>query len=527
MNGVGLLFLTLLNFSPGILARPMPTFAAIDIGSNSVRLKIACLNRRRLETILEDREVTRLGESVFRAGLLDPRAMEHTIKVLRRFHREVQQHGADRVQVVATSAMRDARNGNAFLQWVRAATGWQCEVISGLEEGRLIHLGVMAGSRIKTSPMLLIDLGGGSCELTVSVNENIEKIVSLPLGAVRLTRGFLLHDPPKKKELKELRAFVAEEIGRVEKAMLQAKVKLTVATSGTPAALSDMWAARQHKRTTTVPRAGLLELTHELSRMTLEQRRAVPGIGTKRAEIIISGAVVFSELLSRLKLTSFRYLPLGLRDGVLAQMLAEHDQRADLRTRLVAERERSVYDVGTHFGVDHRHAERVRGHALRLFQSLKSVHQLPPQYEQYLAAAAMLAEVGSFINRTGRHRHAYYVIAHSEIFGFNVQQRRVIAAITRYVGGSKPTLQSRPIRVVDPADRDCIAKAVLLLRMARALEQGRRGAVKGIRVRVQADRVLIAVDEKTSGAELEIWALRKERAYFRDVFGRDLVCAEP
>ena len=230
--------------------------------------------------------------------------MEQTVKVLRRFHRLVQQHGADRVQVVATSALRDARNGNAFLQWVRAATGWQVEVISGLEEGRLIHLGVMAGSRIKTSPMLLVDLGGGSCELTVSVKENIEKIVSLPLGAVRLTREFLRHDPPKKKELKELRAFVAEEIGRVEKAMLQAKVKMTVATSGTPAALSDMWAEREHKNTVTVPRAGLLEITHELSRMTLDQRRQVPGVGERRAEIIIAGAVVFSELLSRLRLPS-------------------------------------------------------------------------------------------------------------------------------------------------------------------------------------------------------------------------------
>ncbi len=505
----------------------MPTFAAIDIGSNSVRLKIAALNRRRLVTLFEDREVTRLGESVFRAGLLDPTAMEHTVKVLRRFHRAVQQHGAERVQVVATSALRDARNGNAFLQWVRAATGWQCEVISGLEEGRLIHLGVVAGSRIQTSPMLLVDLGGGSCELTISVKEQIEKIVSLPLGAVRLTRQFLEHDPPKKKELKELRAFIAEEIGRVEKQMLQARVKLTVATSGTPAALSDMWAARQHKQTTTVPRAGLLELTQELSRMTLAERRAVPGVGTRRAEIIIAGAVVFSELLTRLKLTSFRYLPLGLRDGMLTQMAAEHDQHADLRTRLVAERERSVYDLGTHFGIDHRHAERVRDHAVRLFQALKSVHGLPPAYEQWLSAAAMLAEVGSFINRTGRHRHTYYVIANSEIFGYTVQQRRIIAAIARFVGSSRPTPQSRQIRVLPPQDRPLIQRAIVLLRMARALEQGRRGAVKGIKTRVEADRVLLAVDEKSTGAELEVWALRKERAYFREVFGKLLVCAEP
>ncbi|HEY3927940.1 MAG TPA: Ppx/GppA phosphatase family protein [Candidatus Koribacter sp.] len=505
----------------------MPTFAAVDIGANSVRLKIAALNRRRLETIWEDREVTRLGESVFRAGLLDPRAMEQTVKVLRRFHRAVQQHGADRVQVVATSALRDARNGNAFLQWVRAATGWNCEVISGLEEGRLIHLGVMAGSRIKTSPMLLIDLGGGSCELTISVKENIEKIVSLPLGAVRLTREFLQHDPPKKKELKELRAFVAEEIGRVEKEMLRAKVKLTVATSGTPAALSDMWAAHEHKKTSVVSRTGLLELAHQLSRMTLAQRRQVPGVGTRRAEIIIAGAVVFSELLTRLKLTSFRYLPLGLRDGLLAQMAAEHDQRKDLRTRIAHERERSVYDLGTHFGIDHRHAERVREHILRLFHALKQIHGLPSQYEQWLSAAAMVQEVGAFINRTGRHRHSYYVIAHSEIFGYTVQQRRLIAAITRYVGKSRPTLDSRPVRVLDPQDRPLLPRAVLLLRMARALEQGRRGAVKGIRTRVESDRVLLAVDEKSTGAELEIWALRRERAYFREVFGRDLVCAEP
>lgn len=261
--------------------------------------------------------------------------------------------------------------------------------------------------------------------------------------------------------------------------------------------------------------------------MTLTQRRAVPGVGTRRAEIIIAGAVVFSELLTRLKLSSFRYLPLGLRDGLLAQMVAEHDQRTDLRTKLAAERERSVYDLGTHYGIDHRHAERVRTHAVRLFQALKAVHGLPSHYEQWVSAAAMLAEVGSFINRTGRHRHTYYVIANSEIFGYTVQQRRVIAAITRYVGSSRPTPQSRPTRVLDPPDRDLLPRAVLLLRMARALEQGRRGAVKGIRARVESDRVLIAVDEKSTGAELEVWALRKERAYFRAVFGRDLLCAEP
>ncbi len=141
----------------------MPILAAVDIGSNSVRLKIARLAGRRLRAIHEDREVTRLGESVFSTGFLSPDAMASTIKVLRRFHRACQRLGTDSVRVVATSALRDARNSRAFLEWVRSATGWTVDIISGLEEARLIHLGLVSSMKIGTAPALMIDLGGGSC----------------------------------------------------------------------------------------------------------------------------------------------------------------------------------------------------------------------------------------------------------------------------------------------------------------------------------------------------------------------------
>src|SRR6202795_3017130 len=146
----------------------MPVFAAVDIGSNSVRLKVARLRGRRLHAIHEDREVTRLGEGVFRTNFLSPESMAETVKVLRRFHRAVQNAGADSVRVVATSALRDARNSQAFLEWVRSATGWNVEIISGLEEARLIHLGLVSSLRMNVSSMLMVDLGGGSCELTIS-----------------------------------------------------------------------------------------------------------------------------------------------------------------------------------------------------------------------------------------------------------------------------------------------------------------------------------------------------------------------
>src|SRR5258708_8419684 len=233
----------------------MPTFAAVDIGSNSVRLKIARLQSGRLRPIHEDREVTRLGEGAFRSGFLTPESMAETVKVLRRFHRATQQMVADTVRVVATSALRDARNSQAFLEWVKSATGWKVEIISGVEEARLIHLGLISSPRIDRSPTLMIDLGGGSCELTVTQGGHIRDAVSLPLGAVRLTDEFLGHDPARKGELKRLRGFVAREVGRIASRIAAAKVQNVIATSGTAAALAAVAvnlrrAAQNHRRPT-------------------------------------------------------------------------------------------------------------------------------------------------------------------------------------------------------------------------------------------------------------------------------------
>src|SRR5215470_10493512 len=192
----------------------MPVMAAVDIGSNSVRLSIAELRGGRLIPLHEDREVTRLGEGVFKDGNLDPQAMAHSLKVLRRFNRAVQSYAVERTRVVATIAMRDSNNGHVFADWVRSATGWTVDIISGLEEGRLIHLGLVANLRLSNSTVLMIDLGGGSCELTVSRRGHIYDIVSFSLGAVWLTNEFLVYDPSCKGELQRMRGFIAREVGR-------------------------------------------------------------------------------------------------------------------------------------------------------------------------------------------------------------------------------------------------------------------------------------------------------------------------
>ncbi|HJT69615.1 MAG TPA: Ppx/GppA phosphatase family protein [Terriglobales bacterium] len=507
----------------------MPTFAAVDIGSNSVRLKISRLSAHRLIEIHEDREVTRLGESVFTGGLLSPEAIALTVKVLRRFHRAVQRAGAETVRVVATSALRDARNSRAFLEWVRSATGWRVEIISGLEEARLIHLGLTSTLRVNSSPVLMIDLGGGSCELTISAKGHIRETVSLPLGAVRLTNDFVHHDPPRKSELRQLRGFISREVGRVAQRIAGAKPKIVIATSGTAEALATVSHAMyrtKSQRGMTVTHLQMRRIAKMLARLSLEERRKIPGIGVRRAEIIIAGASVYAELLDRYKLGGFRFSPLGLRDGLLAQMAADHDRATRSGQQIESERRDSILTAVRHYRVDLEHADRVQESALQLFSELRSVHRLPPEYKEWLSAAAMLCEVGDYINRTGRHRHTHYIISHSEILGYTPQQRRIIAAVARYLGKSRPGPEDAPIKALPPSHQKQIAKASLLLRLAWALNLGRSGALKMTKVKVRGDAVeLVLVPKRPLNVDLELWAVEKESAYFREVFGLEFSAA--
>jgi exopolyphosphatase/guanosine-5'-triphosphate,3'-diphosphate pyrophosphatase len=502
----------------------MPTFAAIDIGSNSCRLKIAKVVAHRLKTLAEDREVTRLGASVFESGSVSPEAMEATLRALKRFQRAVQLHGVDQIRVAATSAMRDARNAAAFQAWVKAETGWNIEIISGLEEGRLIHLGVIgpgliSGEPVVTGKVLLVDLGGGSCEITLSERKRIRETISLPLGAVRLTQEFLAADPAPTDELTRMGRLISRELRRAQRRIQPGKVTHVIATSGTAAALSAACAADG-----SVPARAVRKLAAKLAKMKLLERAAVPGIGPRRAEIIVAGAQVFSELLETFGLPGFRYSPLGLRDGILAQMLAEQDARATAHREFEHERWESVLATARRYGVDPRQAEPVRTHAVQLFRELKALHQLPAEYEGWLAAAAILQDTGKFINHQGHHRHTQYIVSSSEIYGYTPLQRTVVSAIARYIGKSRPQPGDRALRNIPAEEHKNVHRAVVLLRLAVALNQDRASDVLRVAARVYPKRIYLEVKPGRTGAELELWSLRKEADYFREVFGRELFC---
>ncbi len=514
----------------------MPTFAAIDIGSNSCRLKIATVQMHRLKTLHEDREVTRLGESVFQTGVISPEAMAATIRALKRFHKAVQMHVADKVRVVATSAMRDARNAEAFTEWVKSTTGWSVEVISGLEEGRLIHLGVVTHEVGARGRCLLIDLGGGSCEVTLSDGGRIKSMVSMPLGAVRLQQEFLQTDPPAKEDVARLKQFIDRELRKAEKKLGVPRTGLVIATSGTAAALAEASGHVRKGRSAKslakkrLERAGELtadtpdvrRLADQLVKMTNAQRAAVPGIGPRRSEIIVGGALVYASLLERMGLKGFRYSPLGLRDGMLAQMLAEVDLRASVHQKIESERWAGVLEVCRGMGSSSGRRSRCGSMWCSCSTQLARVHELPEEYKLWLESAAMMQEVGKFMNHQGHFRHTQYIIANSEIFGFSPEQRAVVSAMARYLGKTRPDPMDRVMRTIPVEEQTHVVRAIVLLRLAVALNQDRASAVVQLRTHVYPKRVVLELVPGRGGAELEAWSLKKEAAYFREVFRREL-----
>jgi exopolyphosphatase / guanosine-5'-triphosphate,3'-diphosphate pyrophosphatase len=516
----------------------MPTFAAVDIGSNSCRLKIAAVQMHRLKTLHEDREVTRLGESVFQTGVISPESMATTIRALKRFHKAVQMHVADRVRVVATSALRDARNAEAFTEWVRSATGWNVEVISGLEEGRLIHLGVVTHEVGARGRCLMIDLGGGSCEVTLSDGGRIKAMASMSLGAVRLQQEFLAGgDPPVKEDIARLKQYIDRELKKAARKIGTPRVGLVIATSGTAAAMAEASGhvvrktsrkkslqrkREEHVGALTATTEEVRRLTERLLRMTNEERAAIPGIGPRRSEIIVGGALVYADLMQRFGLKDFRYSPLGLRDGVLAQMLGDVDLRASVHQKIESERWAGVLEVCERYGIDLKNVEPVRQHVVQLFNALARVHELPEEYRLWLESAAMMQDIGKFMNHQGHHRHTQYILANSEIFGFSPEQRAVVSALARYLGKTRPDPMDRVMRTVPMEDHVHVVRGVALLRLAVALNQDRASAVVGLKVHVYPKRVLLELVPGRGGAELEAWSLKKEAPYFREVFRREL-----
>jgi len=363
-------------------------------------------------------------------------------------------------------------------------------------------------------------------------------MVSLPLGAVRLQQEFLKNDPPAREDIARLKQYIERELKKAERKLGTVRASLVIATSGTAAALAEASvvahtkkpssgkAAASKARKSTEPLTATAKevrtLADKLAKMRDEQRAAVVGIGPRRSEIIVGGAFVYASLMERFGLKSFRYSPLGLRDGILAQMLGDVDLRASVHQKIESERWAGVLEVCRRYSIELRRVEPVRQHVAELFDALTRVHELPAEYKLWLQAAAMMQDVGKFMNHQGHHRHTQYIIANSEIFGFSPEQRIIVSALARYMGKTRPDPMDRVLRSIPIEEHAHLVRGIVLLRLAVALNQDRASAVVRLRSHVYPKRVLLELVPGRGGAELEAWSLKKEAAYFREIFRREL-----
>ncbi|MFN0169907.1 MAG: Ppx/GppA family phosphatase [Bryobacteraceae bacterium] len=508
----------------------MPRYAAVDIGSNSVRMEVAEIsppeNGRTpaVRILASDREVTRLGEGVFRAGRVSPEAMALTGEVLARFAKTHQRFDLDGIRVVATSAIRDARNQEEFLTFASRAIGARVEVISGAEEARLIHLGVQLRWPHTGKRVLIVDIGGGSAELILGDRGSLGDAYSKPLGAVRLTEMFLKTDPPAPAELDRLRVYIDQKLARPVETIGRAPIDRVIATSASANAV--VCAVNRLPRTQREKadrmRASLKQirkLFKQVASLSLDRRRGITGIGPKRAEIIIPGVTVLLRTLESFRQPTLYYSAGGLRDGIVADLFARGVGRE--LSMLARDQRKIVEQLARHYGVELPHARKVAELSHSLFVEAAPLHGLPRAYGKLLQAAALLKDVGHYVSDTRHHRHSYYLIANSPLAGFTAIEREFIANLCRYHRKSVPTTFHPTFAALPAEEQEAVRKLVPLLRIADALDRAQKQTVRGVRCLLNGDSVEVSVDSG-SDAGIELWAAEQNREVFQEVFGRSL-----
>lgn len=493
------------------VSRPAPVLAAIDVGTNAVRLELARVGPEgSLETLHQERDPIRPGEGVFKTGSIPEPAIERLISTLRRYNALCRRHQAQ-VKAVATSAVREARNKDEVVERVQREVGVQLEVISGKEEARLICLGVLH-RKPKDHRSVLIDIGGGSTEIITAVGERPTNLWSLQLGAVRLTQVFDAAGTISSKKLKVMRNHASEVADKMLPARLGRIPKMGLGSSGTINAV--------------VGFAGREGAGHATLRELTEAVETLAGLGPagrrkhfdpQRAEIILSGAVVLEMVAKRLGVEAVASVTRGLRDGVLVDLLQKSD--ATFEDHGLPE---AALALGRRFHFDEKHHTHVAALSVSLFDQLKRLHQLPPITRAYLEVAALLHDVGNAVSFERHHKHSYYLIQNADLPGLGDRERELVARVARYHRRAHPDPGHAGLQGLTVAEARTVRRLATLLRLANALDRSHRQTVRSMTARSQSGNVALTL--KTRGAvELELWNVERELANFRRVFGRGLV----
>ncbi len=507
------------------------TFAAVDIGTNSFHLIVVRVNDKgNFEIIDREKEVIRLGEgSAGDIKIIKEEAIERALITLGRFKGIADSHNAE-IRAVATSAVREAHNRNDFITRVMNECGLEIEIVSGNEEARLIYLGILKAVPVYDQKALIVDIGGGSTEFLVGERGEYKYAVSLKLGAVRLTQKFFPDFNLTSAGIKECRKWVQSELYGIADSVKKEKIEVCVGSSGTIMAAGLMISAANNSEASPssilnnfeFTRKELFEIEETILKCgNVEKRRRIPGLDSKRADIIPAGIIILAEIFRQFNIKKMIISGYALREGIVIDSIQKsRDQGANPKLSNI--RLESVNHLCELFRFDSAHCAHVTGIALQMFDQMKELHKLDIACREYLEAAARLHDIGYHISHSDHHRHSHYIIMNSELLGFNETEIAIIANTARYHRKSHPKPNHREFFELPEKSREIVLKLASILRIADSLDRTHQRKVKKIKVDVNSKGVELNVNTSRISIDIELWNVERRKALFEEVFKKKI-----
>lgn len=508
------------GFSPAIAgasgdpsAPRLRRIAAIDIGSNSIRAIVADVSPTgQIRTVDEMKAAPRLSTGVDETGHLSAESALAAIEALQRMVTLATQLGAERIECVATSAVRDAADGAAFVRQVKKLAGLTVRVISGEDEARLSFRSAQAHFDVGHGRMVTCDIGGGSVELALSADGLVERLLSMPFGAIRATEAFL-QKGTRRGTVNRLRKAVREEI-RERFAVKEWRGAGMIGSGGTFTNVAGMLLAQQRVATArtvhgkVVSRGELEHLLDQLIELSPTERLTVPGLNPGRADIIVAGMAVAAEVMAFLDIREFNVSAYGIREGLLLEAAEVTPQVTDPGEG----RRRSVQAFAERTQYEETHAAHVQKLALQLFDAIGTRIGCSPDDRDTLRDAALLHDTGYHISYNAHHKHAYHLIVHADLLGVSPEEQVVMANVARYHRGALPKVKHPTFAQLTRDQQMRVRRLAAILRVADGFDRGHIGAVQQIKVRwtERALRLTPVPDPRARSTRLELWGASRK-----------------
>src|SRR5438094_3012249 len=473
----------------------MPTIAAIDVGTNAIRLCIANVNGDGgYQTVYNVRAPVRLGQDVFTKDAISGNTIDKTVEAFTEFKQKLEEHAVAHVKAVGTCALREATNRDVVMKAMNKATGIEISVIGGEEEARLIHMAAKAAVNLKNKVALLVDVGGGSVEVVLADDTTVLCTESYAMGSVRLLK--ILDEKAGEERFNQLvTEYVDATQRRLQQEIGDQKIDVCVGTGGSIESLGELrkelFNKNSNQKVTAEELKGLIK---KLRATSVEDRIQGLRLRPDRADVIFPAAIVLHKIVEQAGVAEVVIPGIGLKDGVLLELLSQlRDREKNVHREQVIE---SARRLGKRYFFEEKHATTVSTLALQIFDQTTSFHELDSEARLVLEVAALLHDIGHYVNVSNHHKHTFYLIQASPLVGLTQLQMDLVANVARYHRKSAPKIQHEPYEAMAPKHRLMISKLAAILRLADALDHEHASTVDAVEVDYKRPRFLFRLKGK-------------------------------